>query len=635
MDRATYRHLVASLEELSRRDPGRLRRRVYNFIAIGYGYVFLVIGGLLALLALLVWAIVSTRSAAWAGKLIVAVVALLALILRSLWVRTEPPQGTPLDLRTVPKLQERVEGIRRKLRSPRPAHVLLTEDFNASVTQVPRLGIFGFPSTYLILGLPLMYGLSPAEFDAVLAHEFAHLSGAHPKRGLWVYRMGRTWHQLMSQMEAAKSWGSVVFDRFVRWYVPLLDAYGFVMSRRDEYSADADAAQVTSPHSMGAALVALHARGGAFDEEMWRDIWSRAEREPEPPEQSWTTLPERLRAADAKPVRSVWVGRALQAPPSEYDTHPTLRERLQALGVLRGDGPGAADEALALLRPFERSAAEHYLGDLAPERLRALEHGWRTHVREEWRTQHQQAQAARAELAALEARDQAGEALDLDALSKLLVLTTRVHGTVEAMPLARRVLALKDDHANAQYVVGNGLLMQEDAAGIAHLERAMAIDPSATPMISNLLHGFHAARGDRDGIARVEANYDAWAAQVQAARAERENVTRQDTFVPAELTAADRELLARVLRRFDGFRTFYAVRKVTVHGPETPFIVLLAERTFWTFASGDNAQAAQDMIGHIRLEGNADVMLFIAASELGWLKKKMIAAGAVQVDRGD
>src|SRR5436190_1858633 len=57
--------------------------------------------------------------------------------------------------------------------------VLLTADFNASVQQVPRLGLFGWSRRYLLIGLPLLEVLSREELRVVLAHEFAHLSAEH------------------------------------------------------------------------------------------------------------------------------------------------------------------------------------------------------------------------------------------------------------------------------------------------------------------------------------------------------------------------------------------------------------------------------------------------------------------------
>ena len=75
--------------------------------------------------------------------------------------------------------------------------MLLTGDFNAAIVQHPRFGIFGGTRNYLMLGLPLMQSLSPAEFQAVVAHEFGHLWGAHGRFGAWIYRLRTGWARLL------------------------------------------------------------------------------------------------------------------------------------------------------------------------------------------------------------------------------------------------------------------------------------------------------------------------------------------------------------------------------------------------------------------------------------------------------
>ena len=62
-----------------------------------------------------------------------------------------------------------IEEVRCKAAAPRVHEVLLTNDVNAAVVQVPRLGMFGWQKNYPILGLPLMQLMSPEELKAVLA----------------------------------------------------------------------------------------------------------------------------------------------------------------------------------------------------------------------------------------------------------------------------------------------------------------------------------------------------------------------------------------------------------------------------------------------------------------------------------
>ena len=96
--------------------------------------------------------------------------------------------------------------MRLQLKGPRFHHVLLVDDLNAGVIQRPRLGVFGWPSNYLLLGLPLLEALSPEEALSVVAHEYGHLAGAHGRFEAFVYRLRRTWSMLG---QLAQAWQGV------------------------------------------------------------------------------------------------------------------------------------------------------------------------------------------------------------------------------------------------------------------------------------------------------------------------------------------------------------------------------------------------------------------------------------------
>lgn len=262
MDPAAYNRLVKTLEASARERPKQLRRGALAFVALGYGYVGAVLIGVLgAGLGIFFLMLEGSSANALGAKAGFALLVLAWIIMRSLWVKLPAPEGIALDLASAPALARRLEEIRAALRAPKPNDVLLTMDFNAAVFQRPRFGVFGWPKTYLQLGVPLLYALDAEQFDAVLAHEFAHLSRAHPKTGLWVFRVSRTWQQLLNQLHQSGSKAGWLFKRFFHWYVPRLEARGFVMSRRDEYEADAEAAQIAGADAMGSALLARIVRG--------------------------------------------------------------------------------------------------------------------------------------------------------------------------------------------------------------------------------------------------------------------------------------------------------------------------------------------------------------------------------------
>ena len=76
----------------------------------------------------------------------------LCLVLRSSWVKIEPPAGIEITASQAPELFATINELRSKLGAPRFDHVLITDELNAAILQLPRLGIFGWPRNYLMIG---------------------------------------------------------------------------------------------------------------------------------------------------------------------------------------------------------------------------------------------------------------------------------------------------------------------------------------------------------------------------------------------------------------------------------------------------------------------------------------------------
>src|SRR5437588_401834 len=167
MDQRQFEALVQRMERFAVRAPGTYRSWVVALAVFGYTLLLALVIVLLLLLALLAFGL---RDAAWLSvKLGLVVGALALVVLRSLWVRLEPPTGEPLTRQEAPAFFARLDRLVARLHTPRVHQVLVTEDFNAAVMQLPRLGIFGWYRSYLLIGLPLMQCLSGPQFEAVLA----------------------------------------------------------------------------------------------------------------------------------------------------------------------------------------------------------------------------------------------------------------------------------------------------------------------------------------------------------------------------------------------------------------------------------------------------------------------------------
>jgi len=623
MDPQRYEQLVSELEALGRTRPDVIRRRVRWLVVLGYAYLFLVLVAMLAGIAALVWMVAHFQAAGLVVKLAIPIVGMMVVILRSLWVKVDAPKGRALTPGTAPALETRVEEIRRALDAPHADTVLLTTDFNASVTQVPRLGILGWPKTYLSLGVPLMLALQPRELDAVLGHEFGHLSGAHPKLGLWLYRMSRTWDQLLTKLQRERRWGHKLFEPFVRWYAPRTQAYGFVLSRRDEYEADADAARVVSAGAMADALVALEVEGLALSEHVWPSIWRRAEDEPQAPDRCWSTLVTQLQGDVPEHQRTAWLGTALARRASNDNTHPSLKERLDALGVDAPEiGTRGRPSANVNAAPWT-SAAEHYLGALTPELLTMLDEDWRAEAAEHWRERYEKVQRQRTVLADLDAREAAGEPLTSDELWTRAGVECEFGDATSAIATLHSLLAAEPELGHAQLLLGRLLLDEDDESGVAHVRRAMTLS-SRWAVGASMLYEFYSRHGrDEDARAMEQVQRD-YAAEMRRALDERSEFKKSDSLLPVLITTELRDRVRGAVQYDDRVAKVLIAQKATSHVPDYPMLVVVVVPKRWRsgFAAKDRA-LAQDVLDRVHDDSYVHLLVVVVTSKTAWLRKRI------------
>jgi Zn-dependent protease with chaperone function len=586
MDNAEFRALVARLERRAAQRPRTYRAEVGGLAVLGYVYVFAILALLVGLLFGLVALAAQVRGGGGlAGKLALPIAFVLYAVARALWVRIPPPEGFALQRSEVPRLYQALDRITTALASPRFHDVLLTDEYNASVVQVPRLGVFGWQRNYLLIGMPLMQALTPEQFQAVLAHEMGHLSGNHSRFRGWIYRVRQTWGAMLGRLEAQGSaLGQLLFTRFLRWYAPFFNAYSFVLARSNEYEADRCSAEVAGAENAGAALLRLQVGHRFLGASYWPSVFRRVAEQTEPPDDVYRGLGAALRGElPARDIR-IWVDEALRRPTDYADTHPSLSDRLSALGVTAEDSHRLASSV------GDTTAAAHYFGSREPALARMLEEAWRDSVASQWAARHQAVQEARGRLAELETKAGAGD-LSADEQWERVGLTAEFDQRA-AVPLAEALLTVRGDHAGARIFVGRTLLEQGDERGVRHLEAAMQATPHAVLPACDSLFEYFWTRGRRSDAERFRKVAEEHAATIEAARVERTSPPARPDLHPHDLSP---EAVARMRDALAEYpiAEFYVVRRRVTHLPEIPcyLVGMVVRRKWYQFA--DQAKDVQ------------------------------------------
>ena len=601
MDNQQFDALVRRLEAQAAASPRGYKARVLGLALLGYAYIGLILAVLLALIAGCAWLLIATRANAGVVKLAVGLLIFVGIILRALWVTFDPPEGRRLTRDEAPRLFDEAEEIRRALRAPRADVVLLTDDYNASVAQIPRLGILGFPRNYLVVGLPLMQCLPAESVRAVLAHEFAHLSGAHGKFGNWIYRVRTSWFQLMERLDARQSRAGAIFRRFFDWYAPYFGAYTFVLMRRHEYEADRLAAQVVGTQAMAQTLVDLKVRADFLGDRFWPAIWRGAESGKAPPENVYALLGRASCTEVPSQLADDWRVAALKRRTDTDDTHPALRDRLAALlgrEVTEHEGAPPATTRL------DATAASHYLGHQEETLVKEFGSQWQQAAGEAWVQREMQAREAREGLAALREKA-ATQELELEERWQLASWTEDIDGAEAALPLYKALLDSSPEEPAARFAVGRLMLGAGDEAGIPLMEQAMDTDPDAVLPGCRVIYSYLTAEGRLDDANRYRDRATVRAAILEEAERERTFITDKDSYLPSDLPPEALASLVEQLAALDGVKRAWLVKKSVRHfADESPLhvLVVVPKGVFWSLNSQKAEQeAAQQLVEAIEL----------------------------------
>lgn len=287
-----------------------------------------------------------------------------------------------------PRLFDELAGVAAALGQGLPDEVYLCPDVNAWVTR--RGGTLGLGGRRVMgVGLPLMQVLTVAQFRAVMAHEFGHFHGGDTLLGPWVYT---TQAAIVRTLRNVKV--SALRRPFILYFKLFLSVTGAV-SRREEFAADALAARVAGSRAFINGLRRVNGAGAAFGAYLRGEI--------EPALGAGFRLP--FAEGFDRFLRAAAVSRGMQSylrveiahrRTDPYDTHPPLRERIDAVrGLDEGPAPDADPAAITLLEGLprlERDLFAHMIGaeqaaDLRPARwdeaaTRIYLPTWKAHLRE-------------------------------------------------------------------------------------------------------------------------------------------------------------------------------------------------------------------------------------------------------------
>lgn len=381
-------------------------------------------------------------------------------VLVFIWWTLQPHHvtpGVPITRSEAPALFEAVDALADRLGAPRIDEIRLSDEFNAAAVEAPVRWQPWRKRRVLVLGVPLLALTGTATVRGVIAHELGHFSRRHARLGHWIYRARAGWLEYAEATTESVS----VLERgaafFAGWFAPRFSRLSFSYSRRCEFEADAYGADVVGHLAMSSALLTIAAFGDRWQKVEPEQLPRLIATQDAPP--TWWIAEVQRQVLTRPPRREEW--EFLQAKTSqEHDTHPSVGERVKALGI-------SDERVLHAATLPDRPAGAEWLRDWA-DVVQRHDAAWHGSHAGSWRREHTRQRHQRQQLDALRA------AQDVSLGRASLELEYGEPATV--IDLARRWL---DDRAlagQAAFHLGAAQLAGGDKAGIATLEDCIARD---------------------------------------------------------------------------------------------------------------------------------------------------------------
>lgn len=616
--------------------PLALKLRIAWLVVVGYA------GFLAGLLMVLVVAAALVAGAVAAGEapsiFLMALVAVLLAFglcqtLVFLWVPLEAQTARAVTRDEVPRLFQLLDVLRADLRAPPFDHVWITPEFNAGVQMIPRLGVFGFNRKHLYLGLPLLHSITPGQFSAVLAHEFAHASSHHDRFGMWIYRLRQTWSRVFAELHDVRSGGVVRSFRgvilwFIDWYWPHFNAHAFVLSRANEYEADRLAADRAGVDPTAQALWRIECFNRRLSDQFWNDLTKLARSQQDVPDDVVARMRERLAEPPDPTEAARWIEQSARALTGNVDTHPSLSDRLRSLGqdvnqFARNGFPQMPND----------SAADALLGAALPEITLDVNRLWQRENALRWQNVFHQARRLERQLTPAIASVETTE-LNIDALWDRTKTVCELQGTEAAEPLLRQLLEQRPSHAWANITLGRHLLEHGRDEGEEFLRRILNDDDNdLIPVASEvLLNHFHQL-GRTDKVQETRSALSRFEASRTAAAKERSLVTASDSFAPHGLSQLELQSLTATLAQQSDIASAWLARKVLKHFPKQRlFILVVRSKPTGLFGYSNAARDRQlvtNLIAGVKLPGR--VLVIAPQGGFRALAKKILSQSDAKV----
>jgi hypothetical protein len=342
------RRFDTGVKSLSETCPHGYLLAVTVLVLAGYVWLLLFPWLVLAGISGAYEALTGQPTVAWSRLLIWSTVAAGSALVTYRMAQFRPafPAGVVLDRKKATALFDLVDELGQHYCRPGVDRVVISGEFALELVKTPYCALPLWSINTLVIGLPLIQGLSPTQFRCALARRLGQVSKRCNPLGNWLYQLRQVWPQYAIATNAADP-GFQPVRWFFRVFAPLYERISLPAARLDELAADSYAMEVCSDEEMLDTISTETVCRLYLEEKYWptyRKLTARVREIMPKPHAGMASV---LRAGLQGDRGQEWLMKAMEREPRDDDPMPSLAKRVENIGHRKPHMSGIAPESAA------------------------------------------------------------------------------------------------------------------------------------------------------------------------------------------------------------------------------------------------------------------------------------------------
>ncbi|MCC6580510.1 MAG: M48 family metallopeptidase [Phycisphaeraceae bacterium] len=499
------------------------------------------------------------------------------------------PTGRTLLFKDSPRLFDLVREIERAAGAKRKVftRIALHDEFGASVRTTSLwdrygpLSLLGPLRHELLLGMPLLAGVSERQLRAILAHEIGHTAGAFSRVNYGIQRCRYLFARILDHPLAREGKKEPLLRRVMRRQRSRMEPMFLTWFRHQEFAVDQLSVRVTDAFTAGETLLRLHWIQAYAERVFWPHMMAESVHSRSVTTEPWSLMCSDLHSNTTTNAVDCAMLRNLRNRTDVEDSHPCLAERLSMLRWPHGGNgerspleshvdarPGPVEQA-ALDSLFLPDARQCLANELNQHWTHSLSRNWSAQIT--WIRKQLDIDAPRS---TLDRRTSSQVKIDTAIALRL------VDRLGEAEFVAESALAEEPDAPLAHLQLGILLGLKDDPRCVGHLHRAMTLYRSCMPQATDALYKYHRGRGEMaEAVYCVDLRYD-YNRIASLAQMERCCLSPQATYLPHDVENQRLQTMVATLERQEDVHRVWLAKYNPNYLPEQKLFVLVIEHRF-------------------------------------------------------